>query len=239
MFSITELTSKLSETNGVLMSPHFYVEITPGKTGGQVAASLGNKNQNIRFFCISAALPGLTLGTRDIKQSGYGISEKRPVGASYQDFQLTFLCDGKAQMLQFFHQRLQNIHNTDGNMSSDQAYNGLRLYDFQYPEEYEATMKIYHYDRAGTKIIEYTMVGVYPLSVSDVPISWENREDILKIQVNFSYNYWTSNLLDRATQSAPQTALTSVIKSGDPNNPFINIGFSQSENESADTPTAE
>jgi hypothetical protein len=210
-FNINEISSAINGQNGLLFNPHYYVQITPN---AQSDITNDPALRQIPFFCTQAQLPGLTLGSRDIMQSGYGIPERRPVNASFQDFTLSFICDGKAQILSFFQNWMQSIHNSDAQHGFNQAVHGLRVYEFQYPDKYEGTIKIYNLNTKAEQIIEWTIFQAYPMSMSDETIGWHESEEIIKVNVMFNYNWWTTNLMSRNATVPAATSLLYSIPTG-------------------------
>lgn len=201
-FSISNITSALSQTNGIVNQSHFLVTITPpsGVSGGTLA---GVNSQILPLFCTRAMLPGIQFGVRQIKQSGYGIVEKRPIAAGYDPMVLTFMCDAKGYVYQFFHRWFQMIHNINGRLSPDTTINGLRNFEFQYPDNYESPMiEIQVFDPTGAEVVVYSIYQAYPMYMEDSPVGWEMKDAIVEIRVTFAYNWWNSNLQDLSTKPA-------------------------------------
>lgn len=188
-FSIQEIQSNINQQNGLVYTANFYVQITP-------PAKLISRNGNkiVPFFCTDAQIPGLTLGAHDIYQSGYGIPERRPVAASYQDFTLQFLCDGKGDIFSFFEEWMAMLHNTDASKGMQASVNNLKPGEFGYPSDYEGIIEIFNLDTTKKTIMSHKVSQAYPMTMHDIPISWREQDNVLNLTIMFNYCYWTSSL---------------------------------------------
>jgi len=206
-FNINEMLGTLQAQDGILMPTDYRVSITMGtadlgnaqswtQTGNAADQATGKVAGVIApFLCDAANLPGVSFDTSQIYHSGYGFSENRPIKGSYQNFILSFIADGKADVLKFFQKWLHNIHNMNG-AGAGNIYNGMRLYEFAYPEAYESIVNITQYDKTGNAVMTWTIVGAYPKTIQETPVSWRPSEDYLKIAVEMTYNYWYTDALE-------------------------------------------
>lgn len=193
-FNINELKSQLNKNNGVARTSHFLVQIT----GAKFIRGSADVTSSIPFFCEGTVLPGVGFQTTEVRPYGYGLIEKRPYQVVYRDLPLGFLIDGRAKMLEFFHRWKQNISNVD---TSDpkKAYKSMKMFDFNYPENYEVTIEIFHFDQAGNQIIKYNLERAYPVEIADVPVAWATDE-VARLGVTIAYRNWSSEKMERGTE---------------------------------------
>ena len=93
-FNITELTGSIS-AEGIQKSSSFAASIVmpPSLSSTPIMDQLP-------FRINSANLPGFQIQTDDIRQKGYGLTEKRPFQVGYDDITLTIIADGNGKVLQ-------------------------------------------------------------------------------------------------------------------------------------------
>src|SRR6185503_6122256 len=97
---------------------------------------------DLHMLCDTTNLPGVSLGTDDIRHKGYGIAEKRPTTIGFEDITLTIIGDGGGKVKDLLHKWFNDVISFD---NEDENKTGL----FNYPDEYNGTMEIIVYDQAG------------------------------------------------------------------------------------------
>lgn len=186
-FNINELTSAISSAQGLLYASHFYVQITPPKClGGSDATT-----KLIPLFCDATSMPGLQYQPFDIRPSGFGLFESRPIQANFPNQSFSFYCDAQGNLQKMFQKWMQNIQNFNVNQSSSSTVNGAGLGIFQYPEWYECRIDIFQFDPTGKKVQnKWTLENAYPMTMNPVPISWDQPDQLLKLSVDFWFKAW-------------------------------------------------
>ena len=55
----------------------------------------------------------------------------------------------------------------------------------------QATVK--HYSKGGAALsqAEYKFVNIFPVSIAEIPLSWDANDAIEEFTVEFAYDYWT------------------------------------------------
>lgn len=200
-FNIQEFISNIDYNDGLLQTSHFIMEITRPRWHRQ-----GNNSVDLRslsLLCERASLPGMAFSTQPIQMWGYGMSEQRPVKAEYGELNVSFLCDATAGVVDFFHKWQQNIYNSNGNTRRGAAVNGMEVYEFGYPDDFETIIDLYHFDSAGNTAMKYKVHGAYPKSIADIEVNWGDMDNIMRVNVSFAYNYWVSEFMSSGSQ--PQT----------------------------------
>jgi hypothetical protein len=205
-FSVTEMMGTINANGGLLKSSKYEVNIT-------APAGINNTlTTDLRFYCESAQLPGLTFQTDEVKPSGYGNIEKRPYATILQDVNLSFFCDNEGKMINFFHTWQQSVYNFNGTMSPyATSQRGLQKWLFAYPKEYYGTVDLSIFDEVKDTILTYTLHEAYPLTVGEVQVSWNQSDQLLMLPVTMTFNYWTTEAIDPGTvDSRSQTRADTI-----------------------------
>lgn len=180
-FNISEIRSSISEL-GIQKTAHFACSIMlpPSISGRSMDYTLHRVN--------SVNLPGFNLSTDDIRHKGFGLSEKRPIQAGYEDVSVTLIADGKGEMLDSLMEWMELIYptNTETHSDSNVEY-------FEYPSNYYGGLEIYVYDIAGKKHTTYTLVNPFPYVLGAVQMGWENTDSLMMIPISFAYRSFKRN----------------------------------------------
>jgi len=201
-FNVREILSSISQRGGLAKSSKFAANIVKAPVV---------LDEDLKFFCETASLPGIAFQTDEIRNSGYGNIEKRPYATIFQDVQLDFYCDNNGRVFNFFHQWLQSVYNfNDKTPLGGRTARGLIGNTFAYPKDYFGTITLTVYNEQkpdgenqedGNPVVTYYLEEAYPINMGDVQVSWENSDQILKLPVTFAYTYWDSATLDPGTAS--------------------------------------
>jgi hypothetical protein len=71
----------------------------------------------------------------------------------------------------------------------------------QYPSAYKSnSTKIIKFDRDYKRELEYNFIGLFPINMSSVPISYD-ASDILKVSVAFNYERYISGKITSKSKS--------------------------------------
>lgn len=219
IFSIDNIIGKLNVTP--LQPAYFQVRITTKHLLGLIP------NDSISLLCMRASLPGISIQANPVRQSGVGNNEKRPADVDFQDFSTSFICDGKGEIVKFFHRWMQSIYKFDAeNGLNSQLGSGLKTYTFEYPDTYEASIEITQYqvgndsDKSSSKqgtnrrtaeeqpAIVYKFYRAYPHTIGTMETDWNTRDEFHVLPVSFYYQSWSSNYLESGTSyDVPSTYL--------------------------------
>lgn len=221
-FNINNIYANLNRTGGLLHPCNFLVLVTAprwlkdtlnnpaGTATIQSERQFNAKNNEtlsiIPYFCFSASLPGISFNSTQIRRSGYGPMEKRPVEPSFPDVSLSYFSDSEASIMKFFTAWMQNISNFENRGGMNKSVNGMRTFESQFPEMYETTIQIFQYNTIGNKVIVYTLNNAFPSSVSETPLDWGRTNTYNTVNVNFKYRTWSSDALNPGTYTV--TSLT-------------------------------
>lgn len=203
-FNILDFQSYIADT-GVIQSNKYDVQITfDGDFGafdinGSDGSTVGTteSTQDIQYRCISTSLPGLAMRTTDVNRFGVGVSEKMPFSANYTDVSLTFLMDRYGQGYNFWYTWFNYIFGINGEETSSNVYgtvnnsgNRRSFYTAEYKDNYSATITITVYDNEGNPNIVVTLLKAYPIYVNDVPLSWTDNNNLIKLTTVITFREW-------------------------------------------------
>jgi len=146
--------------------------ITPFFTGGDFG-----------LLCFSASLPTSSFATSEV--SPYiGLREKIAHTRLYTNITLEFYVDSNYQTLKLLEHWMDYISSgSSANPVSNEYF--IRM---QYPSSYKSDQtKIVKFDRDYNREIEYTFRGLFPVSISSIPVSY-GPSDTLKVAATFEYD---------------------------------------------------
>lgn len=187
VFNINEFRSQIA-SKGLAKNNLFMARIT-------LPPSLSNLEQNIAtrdlsFLCKSVSLPEFDLNFAEIRSQGFGKPEKRPLEFRSGDLNALFMVDSNFATMKFFHRWMQSITNIgDYNGSRSIDANGKTPYEFAYKEDYAATMEVLVYSgNDANRVYQYKFGNVFPLTIGNIDVSWENQADVMILGVSFAYD---------------------------------------------------
>ena len=222
---IKPLLTNLAQTS------HYEVQF--GSLPRELKTYLSRKGIDTRFIaesagllCYSALLPTTNLASNSV--SNYmGIRENFAHTRQYDEISLDFYVDSDYRMLKFLESWMEFIASGSFNhlglsgetqvinQNSDAYFNRI-----QYPAYYKANaVKIIKFDRDYRKEVEYNFRGLYPRSISSIPVTYTNS-DTLKVSASFLYDRYIAGKTNSFNQS--------II--GDANNADFNQSQSNPEN---------
>jgi len=164
-------------------------------------------NDKVGLLCLNANLPSSAFATALVNGNYTGIQEKIAHTRLYSEITLEFYVDLEYKTLKFFEhwmdfissgsnfnpvtQDRQYIKYPNMESQSTEEYNySVRM---QYPEHYKCNqVKIYKFEKDYKNIMEYTFIGMFPLSMNPITVSYINSES-LKVSLNLQYDRYVAN----------------------------------------------
>lgn len=132
-----------------------------------------------QFLCKAAQLPGSTIENIPVLYRG------RPVNfageRTFQPWTVSIYNDtsfGIRNSLEQWQSGIQNYNATTGRTN---------------PTDYQVDLRVHQLDRNGSTIKTYTFHDAYPTSISAVGLDFEQQNAIEQFDVEFTYNFFTSN----------------------------------------------
>jgi hypothetical protein len=150
------------------------------------------------LLCSSASIPGSSLATADINGNFMGVQEKMAHTRIFTQMQLEFYVDSDYRMIKFLEHWMEFIASGSNQNPGDNHY----YYRMQYPKAYKSnSTKIIKFDRDYKRELEYNFIGLFPINMSSVPISYD-ASDILKVSVAFNYERYIPGKITSKDQKA-------------------------------------
>jgi hypothetical protein len=135
--------------------------------------------QRAQFLCKAAQLPASTIETLPVLYRG------RPVNfageRTFQPWTVTIYNDttfGIRNALEQWQSGIQNYNTTNGRTN---------------PTDYQVDLNVHQLDRNGAIIKSYKFVDAFPTNIAAVPLDFETQNAIEQFDVEFTYNFFTSN----------------------------------------------
>jgi len=135
--------------------------------------------QRAQFLCKAAQLPASTIETLPVLFRG------RPVNfageRTFQPWTVSIYNDttfGIRNALEQWQSGIQNYNTTDGRVN---------------PSEYQVDLNVHQLDRNGAIIKSYKFVDAFQTNISAIGLDYEQQNAIEQFDVEFTYNFFTSN----------------------------------------------
>jgi hypothetical protein len=135
--------------------------------------------QRAQFLCKAAQLPGSTIENIPVLYRG------RPVNfageRTFQPWTISIYNDtsfGIRNSLEQWQSGIQNYNATTGRVN---------------PRDYQVDLNVHQLDRNGAIIKSYKFHDAYPTNISAVGLDFEQQNAIEQFDVEFTYNFFTSN----------------------------------------------
>lgn len=206
-------SKSISQIKSSLLHPattsHFEVQIDTTKIPSDYLSQNGVvlDQSKLNLLCAEAVLPGSNLATLELNSDHTGVTERHAYRRVYDDrIDLTFYVDVENYLpIRFFETWMKYISNesiaVDQNIGAgikDANYN----YRFKYRDSYASDgLKVTKFERSmmgaakGSKgtALTYGFVKSFPISLSSMPVSYENSS-LLKCTVSMTYmRYYVEN----------------------------------------------
>ena len=135
--------------------------------------------QRAQFLCKAAQLPASTIETLPVLYRG------RPINfageRTFQPWTISVYNDttfGIRNALEQWQSGIQNYNTTNGRVN---------------PGDYQVDLTVYQLDRNGASIKEYKFVDAFPTNIGAIGLDYEQQNAIEQFDVEFTYNFFTSN----------------------------------------------
>lgn len=199
-FDISKFSAQIAKS-GTLQTNKFIVELTlPAITGGNLANRTA-EGRDLSFRIEKIKLPGLTLNNVDNARYGVGPAQKFPMGIGFTETSMTIIDDRKMDYWLMFSNWIQKIYDYTGPIHG--ASNPT--YALEYKVNYITDIKISIFNNEGTmenvlpnanakpdplKNGTIILKNAYPIALNDMPLDWEQTNNLFKPVVNFTFQDW-------------------------------------------------
>jgi len=182
-----------------------HYQVIFGGLNGTLMSYLAERGVDTRFvtesaglLCSSASIPGSSLATADINGNYMGVQEKMAHTRIFTQMQLEFYVDSDYRMLKFLEHWMEFIAGGSEKDSSLREYS----YRMRFPDEYKSNAtKIIKFDRDYRREVEYNFIGLFPINLSSLPVSYDSS-NVLKVSIAFNYErYIPGKITSQAKKS--------------------------------------
>lgn len=208
-FSINEFKSVILK-NGVLKNNLYLVNFQQAK------AFPGN----LMFFTESVNIPAVDMDTQQIHRYGYGPVEQVPFRPVFTPLSMSFLVE--ATQRNVLAAMMNAISSTSAFMNYTTMSSGVSVfggstqatpYEVAYKSAYTFNLEVYVYNEQQDKILIYSFRDCFARTVSGTQLAWANENQMLRIDVTFSYTDYsilTSDSIIAATSADDTNSITNL-----------------------------
>ena len=155
---------------------------------------------NISLLCSEATLPGSSLTTHEVNNDYHGVTEKMAYRRMYDEtLGLTFYVDRDYKVIELIEGWMDYITGVDNKTAYEDPYISYRM---AYPKSYKNNIFLTKFEkdqfmrdysksrgsstRSARTTLDYTFVQAFPLSLTAIPVSYEDSQ-VLKCSVSFNF----------------------------------------------------
>ena len=135
------------------------------------------------FRCEAAELPGRTIQGVDDDLSGPAF--KIATDVIYNDITLSIIASKDMQERKLFEMWIDYMVSDSYSGASIDGVGGLS----KYYNDYIGTLAIQQLDDDGNNLVEYVMLGAYPIGLSSMTANWDERDTYQRFTVTMAYRY--------------------------------------------------
>tara|TARA_B000000557_G_scaffold82253_1_gene65936 strand:- start:185 stop:814 length:630 start_codon:yes stop_codon:yes gene_type:complete len=146
------------------------------------------------FLCKSAALPASTVGTVELPFRGRVI--KVPGDRTFESWTATFYMDDAFKLRGAYEKWIEFTNSVDANTASKSVGDILEDITVIQMDKFDGSASEKKYNKARS----YTLVGAFPVSVSQVSLAYDNNDSYEEFDVEFAYQYFTTDDGDSLTR---------------------------------------
>jgi hypothetical protein len=152
------------------------------------------------FLINASTLPESNLGT--VPQFYFGREVKFAGNRTYSQWTVSVINDEDFAIRTAFERWVDAINSPIGSLRDVRA----AVLDGGYGRD----AKVTQYSKTGAPIKIYKFIGLFPVSISPIDVSWGANDQIEEFQVTFDYQYWE----DASSDLSSAVALGATVLSG-------------------------
>lgn len=176
-FDIERFKSAL--TGGGDRASKFEVRLTiPG-----VGSGLAGANEKFTLTCEATSIPPQVLGTASAFY--FGREEPLPGDRVFPPWNVTVIND-EDQLVRKTMERWSHMINANRRNTTVGPFGSN-------PQSYKTDAMVYKYGKDGSLLRTYRFIGLWPATVSQIDLSWQARDEIVRFGVEFRYSYWIND----------------------------------------------
>jgi hypothetical protein len=181
MFNIARFSAHINNS-GTVQTNKFIVRIPPPiilQNGFEVV------QRSIEYRANSVKVPGVDLDTQNVSRYGIGPSQKFPTNVNFTDIDINFLDTNGNYIWKYFAKWMNGIFDYTGVSGGSQP-----SYKVEYKKYYQTDIQIFIFDNAGRQTNAIILKEAFPISLSDVSLSWSENNRLYEFNVRFSFKEW-------------------------------------------------
>ena len=135
--------------------------------------------QRAQFLCKAAQLPAATIEDIPVQYRGRAVHFAGE--RTFAPWTVTVINDTTFNIRNAFEiwsNGIQNLTTSNGRTN---------------PRDYQVDLNVHQLDRNGAIIKSYKFVDAYPTNIGAIGLSFDTTNAIEEFEVEFTYNYWSSN----------------------------------------------
>ena len=141
-------------------------------------------SDNVGLLCSDAVLPGSAMATVNTAGDYQGVIERFAHTRNFTQINLEFYVDNEYKSMKFIEHWMEYI---TGNSGSDPSSNS-HYFQLNYPSSYKSNeTRIVKFERDYSRFLEYRFIGLFPLSLNSVRVSYQGSQ-VLKASAAFSFD---------------------------------------------------
>jgi hypothetical protein len=181
MFNIARFSAHINNS-GTVQTNKFIVRIPPPTillNGFEVV------QRSIEYRANSVKVPGVDLDTQNVSRYGVGPSQKFPTNVNFTDVDINFLDNNNNAFWKYFAKWMNGIFDYTGVSGGSQP-----SYKVEYKQYYQTDIQIFVFDNAGRQTNAIILKEAFPISLSDVSLSWSENNKLYEFSVRFAFKEW-------------------------------------------------
>lgn len=157
-------------------------------------ATAQGASQKYTFMARTASLPGSIINPVPVMY--FGRELKFAGNRTFPEWTVTVLNDEDFVVRKAFEKWMSGVNSHYGNIRSPQFLQG--------DGGYQQDGRVIQFGKTGDVIKIYNFVGMFPISLSPIDVSWDANDSIEEYAVTFAYQWWESDTTDmRSTTVNP------------------------------------
>ena len=149
------------------------------------------------LLCSDAVLPGSALASVDTRGDYQGVIERFAHTRNFTQINLEFYVDNQYKSMKFLEHWIEYITSGSNADPSSDTYH----FKLNYPSEYKSNeTRIVKFERDYNRFLEYRFIGLFPLSLNSVRVSYSGSQ-VLKASAAFSFDRYICGETDSLARS--------------------------------------
>ena len=178
-FNVSDFTSNLINDGARPNLFQVTMATLPAALGGNGTNSANAPARRLSFMARAAQIPGSSVGV--VPMFYFGREIKLAGNRTFADWTITVINDEDflvRNAMEQWSNGVQNLASTNGRVN---------------PRDYQVDMTVHQLDRNGASVKIYKFIDAYPTTIGAIALDYEQQNQIETFDVEFQYNFFTSN----------------------------------------------